>query len=529
MFNKNAEIKNTCNNKKKVIIIDDEAIITFTLRSAINWSKYNFEVVEDYKSPILALDYLKNNYVDLIITDIKMPTMSGIEFIKKINVLKKDDDIKINRIKHTKIIVLSGYNEFELVRESFKLGVSDYVVKADLVNGIEEILKSLSKETTNLQEVCNSDIKDLYKTVIEDNNFDNKSNEYIHITTLFEIEDYLKERLRFEDDLIEKLEKPMIELAMQVLRVKKNTTFYSLSPSRYILSQYIIDDETNQNYKTDVVVLVKRLQRNWSNFININVSASICLNNIENNFKCNDYLLKVCLLKGKTTVATEWEYGTFMDLFLERTEKYAVLVNSIYSTDKGVLEEEKSRLFAEISNIEVKKAKIEILVIILLLGLKFKEFGDDFFALFQEEINYFSKIERLETVRELELWCNNYFTWVIRYITNHNDNKAEDIMYNAQSFINDNYGNPELTLSKVAEFVNLSEKYFSTRFTKEFNVTFSTYLTDVRINKAQMFLKTTDLKIYEISYRVGYNNVEHFNRTFKKQVGVSPNTFKSQI
>ena len=71
-----------------------------------------------------------------------------------------------------------------------------------------------------------------------------------------------------------------------------------------------------------------------------------------------------------------------------------------------------------------------------------------------------------------------------------------------------------------------NEKYFTTRFTKEVGTNFRDYLTDIRLNRAKKLMETTDLKMYEISDRVGYNNVEHFSRMFKKHFGISPGDYK---
>lgn len=90
----------------------------------------------------------------------------------------------------------------------------------------------------------------------------------------------------------------------------------------------------------------------------------------------------------------------------------------------------------------------------------------------------------------------------------------------------DNFTNPELTFRTVADYVGFSEKYFSTRFTKECGTTFIAYLNDLRIRRAQELLVQTDLKMYEISEAVGYGSVEHFNHIFKKKLCISPKEYR---
>ena len=112
------------------------------------------------------------------------------------------------------------------------------------------------------------------------------------------------------------------------------------------------------------------------------------------------------------------------------------------------------------------------------------------------------------------------------YAQNHQDRRQTDLMIRAKRFIMDNYANPELSLGSVAGYIGLNEKYFSSRFTKEEGTTFSNYLTEVRIRKARELMDKTDLKMYEISQQVGYNNVEHFTRVFKKVCRVSPGSYR---
>jgi len=101
-----------------------------------------------------------------------------------------------------------------------------------------------------------------------------------------------------------------------------------------------------------------------------------------------------------------------------------------------------------------------------------------------------------------------------------------DMIVKAKRFISDNYEDADLSLKKVAEHVGVNEKYFTNRFTKDTGETFTSYLTELRIQKARELLKTTNFKVYEIAEMVGYYNVEHFNRMFKKLNGISPAQYR---
>lgn len=124
------------------------------------------------------------------------------------------------------------------------------------------------------------------------------------------------------------------------------------------------------------------------------------------------------------------------------------------------------------------------------------------------------------------MWMNNYLRWEMEYLRNRTNNNQADCILRARRFIADNYANPEMTLRSVADYVGFNEKYFTSKFTKEMGCTFREYVTKLRLGRAQTLMETTDLKMYEISERVGYNNVEHFNRMFKKYLGISPGDYK---
>ena len=122
---------------KRVLIVDDESIVRVALRSLTDWESWGYTLVKDCLDGFQALEYIRNHPVELLITDMKMPGLDGLGLIRR---LKEENLLPVT-------IVLSGYNEFELVREAFRLGVYDYLLKSDLsaqmVGGILEKLNRL--------------------------------------------------------------------------------------------------------------------------------------------------------------------------------------------------------------------------------------------------------------------------------------------------------------------------------------------------------------------------------------------------
>uniref|UniRef100_UPI000ADAE5ED response regulator n=1 Tax=Clostridium sp. NkU-1 TaxID=1095009 RepID=UPI000ADAE5ED len=122
---------------RNVLIVDDDTIVRITLRSLINWEEMGYQIAADAIHGQQALEYIKDHPVDLVITDMKMPVMDGIGLLEELNRLKT----------MPAVLVLSGYDDFKLVREAFRLGACDYLLKTGLTEGtLEAMLKRMDKE-----------------------------------------------------------------------------------------------------------------------------------------------------------------------------------------------------------------------------------------------------------------------------------------------------------------------------------------------------------------------------------------------
>lgn len=516
---------------RKVLIVDDDTIIRITLRSLINWEEMGFQIVADAIHGEAALAYLKDHTVDLIISDMKMPVLDGIgllEAVSRFEVMPK-------------VLVLSGYDDFKLVRDAFRLGACDYLLKADL-NGelLKNMLEGLSGEWESEDEAGRQPGAEESRETISDSErlsamamgkceLDESFFDGEYLVVQFEIDEFQKHAGRFAGDFEGELIRPLLEFAAQIPRVASRCVLGTISPSRYAMLYRISD---GAQYQDNVVSTCRQLCSVWNNFLNLPVSAGISTKGNG----AGDFLarfeeaggwLSLHWLKGKAAVCSPWERGSVdylaaKDAFV----RYKRLTVGLLTADEMAVSEEKQKLIAAFYRSGLSSAKQELLYLICNLAWILNESHDDIGALFAEKVNYYEKIGRLEEMGSLELWLNNYFRWVMDYAAHQNDRRQADMMSRAKRFIMDNYANPELTLGSVAGYVGLNEKYFSSRFTKEEGMTFSNYLTEVRIRKARELMEQTDLKIYEISQSVGYNSVEHFTRVFKKICQVSPGAYR---
>lgn len=500
----------------RVVIVDDDMIVRVTLRSLVRWEAYGFTVTADFSGGKAALEYFRTHRADLLITDMKMPDLDGICLMEH---LRAEGKLPVT-------IALSGYNEFELVREAFRIGAFDYMLKADLNSrSLTELLEKLNQRIFLEKENRGKGVAEAGSSMLDFNQL-----EGAYGLVLFAVDEPKKQTARFGEDLTEMLQKPVLELARQLPRVAARGRLDAIDSIHYLLAYKVGD---RNQYPHTILSVVRQLQSVWRDYMNLTLSAAVSIpgqgEELYQALEQNCDLLYLAVLSGKNAVCTQWDCSRELECFRQCRKEEEGLAAALYAADQVQLSKEKSRFFEKLAGMELAESRCYSLALIALLAYKFHQYEDDFFALFPEEIQYRDKIGRLSSGRELELWLNNYFRWIENYIENRHDNRQADVILRAKRFLADNYVNPELTLKTTADYVGLNEKYFSSRFTKEAGVTVSAYLTDLRMQKARELMASTDLKMYEISERVGYHSVEHFNRTFKRVFGTSPGDFRRSV
>lgn len=510
---------------KKVLLVDDDTIVRTMLHSLVDWNRYGYEIAADASNGEQAFRWMQEHSVDLLVTDMKMPIMDGLELLRKLN--------RQQQLPCT--VVLSSYDDFKMVRESFRMGACDYLLKSDLNEEMlgnllarlkQEYLKDTSEENRQDQKPPKTQLAEmaLGKYPLEETFFEGD-----YYVIQFEIDDFSQHVSRFSPDLEGGLTEPMLEFARQIPRVAARCVLCPLSPSRYLMLYRVTDRIQSRD---NVVSTCKQLKNVWNNYMNLPVSAGISnLGSTAAQFlSCMEEAgsqLELHYLKGRSSICFPWEKGQITAEAVERLKNcYEPLVRGLRAADELTVEAEKQALCHRLQALSLGDSREECLIVITLVARGFQDTYHNIWSIFQEDINYYQKLERLMDSRSLEIWMSNYLRWILDYQTNVFDNRQADMMIRAKRFILDNYSNPELTLGSVAGYVGLNEKYFSSRFTKETGSTFSNYLMEVRIRKSRELMDKTDMKMYEISRMVGYNNVEHFNRVFKKVCQISPSAYK---
>ena len=532
----------------KVMVVDDEPIVRLALKSLIDWKAYGYHFELEASNGKQALHMLKDHTdVDIIITDINMPVMNGLDFIA--------EAIKLGNSPND-IIVLSAYDDYNLVRQAFKLGANDYILKSEMEP--QSILKLLNtlvhqrKENKHIAVASNNSQNNrisassknafLKKLTAYDNMRDIKeqiqtlgirlTSKNLAVCFLW-VDDYQLVAQRYDNHSLKDFTTSVNNAIYQVLSVEDNGEAISLSPKEYIIFLSFQQASMLQARKK-IVGILGNIKHSLLHYVNINVSMGV--SNIMSGFEH----LKKLFQQSERNARLRFIFGKGRIIFPEDVKlidqsnheriigKEKAFIAALEKADETAALNELEKLLDTAANFNLDTMEkiytcyMELIFIII----KFlNDIGEDTPEVFGKEINFYEKIAQFETHKEIHIWLKNITAWVIKYLQEKRDAKTSRVVARAQEFIKKHY-HYDITLKMVSDYVGLCESHFSCIFTKKTCQTFTQYLTYIRIERAKKLLTTTNMKIYEISVKVGYANVEHFSRVFKKATGFSPNQYK---
>lgn len=527
----------------KVIIVDDEAIVRLTLQTILDWEESGFQIVGAYANGKQALRYIQEHQqVDLVITDINMPIMNGLEFIEVI----KEMGIA------TEILVISAYDDYELVRKAFKLGVNDYILKPEINHDSMQLLLSTIASRFNKNNSPQGLKAEAYyqEQWLSALLFNEVGDEAIsveeaytilenYVVCLIMVEDYKRILERFGQNFQKSLVTPFEETVKQVMLESKNYFLISRRPDEYVLifnnlSSDFEDVPINEHFEP----LLNRIRLQLKSFLNISVTMTI------SSFGKNQDCLRSLFDEVNAYMALRYPFGKGAILFSSVMKSLKKMVDEHNAIDdkkilgmilagnrSGVdlILEDISRKAIDFMSCaqDIKNVVNFYLILICEVGRYLNDIQDDLLNVFRKDMNYYERLLRFEHVKEMDIFIKNWVYWLMDYMSHQNNRVESNVIEKAKKYIFNNYKNPDISIKELSQFLGFSEKHFSATFAKDVGETFTDYLTRMRIDHAKELMIGTNMKIYELCTEIGYNNVEHFSRVFKKSTGFSPREYRN--
>lgn len=513
---------------QKVLIVDDELIVRKGLKALINWDEYDMEVTYEATNGEDAFSIINNHEIDVLITDIRMPLMNGIELTRKVK----------ENFQRIKVILLTCYNDFEFVQEALQLGASGYLLKTDLEDGnLEKLLLKISNEIKNekmnLETYNELKIKAKKSTLLiqenqvksildgtppEEIQIDNElkwlNKPFLLIKIILGQLDCSINNLKKYFNLSFKDESLVFQLDAQSLYAiisipKKNSKMLVLQWQELVINQissklkevsaelsiyYCKCDNINSLYAKHEL-LIDNSNRHWFYY-----GYGVVLNIEHLSWSLHSQPNPINIRQlNELTILRNWE--KVKNICDESFESYALMC------------------------LDPENVKINVITMVETIMISLQSNSNLFSTRWgNNSIDYKERVKNILFFKDLK-------EWFYQGIGDLEQNRVlfmggiNNVVLQAISFIEKNYFK-EITLDDLSAEVGLSQSYLSTIFKKVTGKSFIEYLNDLRIEKAKQLFNTSNLKVFEVAYKVGYNDPKYFSKQFKRITGVSPNSYK---
>lgn len=523
-----------------ILFVDDEEDVISVIMKKLDWEAMGYRILGYAKNGMEALELAEEMMPDVVMTDIKMPYMDGLTLSKRLKELYHD----------VKIVIFSGFDEFDYAKEAIKLEAEEYILKPI--------------RSTELQEVFERVKKGLDKERDEKRNIEKLQNYYQESLPLLqknflvalvegrvpesEIEEY-KEHYRLN------LEGPcylVIQLHIGKADSDQGVSRVLLSASVEKLVKEEIKDSRKINefsYMGDIFLLVQLEEKENINIL-IDKADAFCR-----------LAKKIC--KANVTAGIGYIVDSLRDLPLSyEGAMNAVSYRVLYGSQKAIAIEEIDpcenaqdaweeqaiyRIFKRIklgTGKEIEEAiddcikKVENMrsipqsyqfFIMEFITYVFRFVNNNSIAreeIFTEGSDVYKTVLEFGTVSQLKGWMTETAYKLQAKVKEQREGNTKSFVKSAKQYVSDHYAKADLGLDTICKTLGVSSAYFSTVFKKETGKTFINYLTEVRMEKAARLLLENEDKTYIIAEKTGYQDPNYFSYAFKKYFGQSPSKYR---
>ena len=523
------------------MIVDDDVQIRDGIKQGIDWSELGIRQVFAASNGIEALELFEEHRPKIVITDVRMPGMDGLELFESI----------IGFDSAAKVIIISGYSDFEYLKKAIQYGAVDYELKPIKVGSIIKLIKKI-KEDIIKEEATEEEfqkykeshkerfLQNLFKGKISDRNIIIENfKQYFHfdargilLCAAIEIDSYdggygMKPDATNREDIFDTirncLQDTILSLSKGILirTEEKFLTFVFKIEDTYEYSAFLKCKSCNA-FKD----INSELESKYGISVSMGVSDRGKAEDVFFLYKKAMKALEYKFYKGRKSLnffendSDEPQDDRICDN-IEQDEIINCIIKCDFDQADKILKKSFNQLKKEkCYDRKAVESHARLLVDILVGACKSN--GIDIKGYINGERWY--SVPFLETIDDYCDWTLAAYHNVLNKVKNIIEQKNPMIL-RACEYININYAK-DITLSCVACCVEKTPNYLSYIFKKEMGISFSDYLNSVRIDNAKELLKSTNLLVCEIAEKVGYKNISYFTQIFKKKTGCAPSNLR---
>ncbi|MED3689701.1 response regulator transcription factor [Peribacillus butanolivorans] len=493
-----------------VFLVDDEPFIIEGMRALVPWEDYGLKVVGEASNGSEAIKKLETCHVDILLTDIMMPIMDGLELISKLK----------ERHPNTKYIVLSGYEEFEYVKKGMKLGIENYLLKPvneqELISTLENSIEKLEKSTNN---------EEAY-TILRDNTIWRCLNQDI---------DAKEWRERVE---LYSLEFDGQNLAVVLMQISdgehENSSFFRKRVEELFQSVCIINPDgelillVSFNCEDGLKKKLDELNMLFAGYVSgkyhINVGSFVCsTSELYKSYQRAKELSSYRLVLKESGLITDELTKQYTQASLSTSNELDDLKRYIVGS-----EQEKAFLWIKGAFDEINKSTKKVAPTII------RGFAIEIVTSIQKDVSSHANDQTVGIVKRiLEAYSIgilvdiliDFIEGIFRTLEQKPEHRSP-IIQSVVQYIQEHFYE-ELSLKTLSYKFHINSIYLGQLFQKETGLVFSEYINHLRLEKAKQLLRGTHLKAGIIGKQVGYSDSAYFYKQFKKAVGITPSAWRT--
>lgn len=518
------------------VLVDDEPLVLRGLQGHPVWEQLDIHIAGSFNSGLQALEFVKGHHVDILLTDIRMPLISGLELARQCRLW--NDGLKI--------VIISGYEDFSYAKQAMALQVKDYLLKPvddrELTHTIQSIRDQLEEERATKRmkksylEWFSLAKNEMIRQWMINNHLSAELLHLLHTQPLAMFDEELRVGILEMDDLALKRNlTPAVqqdELTRRVLGEmiaffqEHNLHYYSQLNEQQVA--VVLDHkEAVQQMQS----LVERIRRQTVFTITAGVGNPVqTIDHLSRSYIEAVSCLQAKIYLGKGQVITPLQVKQEM---LSSTEDLDELIVKLLN---HVSEYEVLGIYDGIKEFVACAASLQAyaiprniaLYLIAKLDGFMNEMNVKLFQIPQIELNQLELLLHFETLNDVERWLRHNLFHISEYLNVNKIRKKRRLVQEIEEYIIRHLGE-EVTLKKVAAHFSFTPNYIGHIFKEETGENFSEYVTRMRLTQAAALLRDNPgMKIYEAAYDSGFNHLPYFTKLFKEQFGLSPSEYRSR-
>ncbi|AIQ48109.1 transcriptional regulator [Paenibacillus sp. FSL R7-0273] len=542
----------------KLILAEDEEDVREGIIAQIDWEQYGFEVVEQAENGREAAEAVDRHMPDVVVTDIQMPFMNGLQLAEWIR----------SRHPNTKIIILTGFDEFEYAQKAIKLQIDEYILKPfssqELIDVLlkvrtaieaeiaekeniyvlsehyrkslpvlrEQFLSSLVSRRLPLQEI--SDKSSEYSIDLAGRQFQASviSIDYIHSGEQEGAAAGRHISLRDTGDHNLQLF-AILNIAEEICQKHAFGRVFIHRDDVVLLSASQAADEAEITGST--LTVLEEIRQNVQRYLKLTVtagagtvcrSAGMLFNSFADAVQALDYRL---ILGNNRVIWIEDVESRAHQLpaFDELTQQS--LIRTIKLGTVQELKQVVDELFGGLDTAQVSTQDYQIFLLEIITSILrvARESGSEAADFIGPGLSTLSELHKFNNMGEAKEWIIRICTRLMDSIASERQSSYKQLMDQAKDYIRSHYEESDISIGRVCQHLHISTGYFSSIFKKEMKMTFVSYLLQIRLEAAKELLRSTELKAFEIAEKIGFSDPNYFSFCFRKKYGQSPKEYKN--